>query len=117
LWARRRVSTRAVVAMTTARPPSAGGDSEFYRVERRLGDLGFKRPAGQPLGHWLDAMAEAPPPGVAVTPLRPLLALHYRYRFDPAGLAGVERERLRVEAEAWLAAHAAAPASPPAITA
>jgi transglutaminase-like putative cysteine protease len=114
LWARRRVSTRAAVTATAPRPPSAGGDSEFYRVERRLGDLGFKRPAGQPLGRWLDAMAEAPPPGVAVTPLRPLLALHYRYRFDPAGLAGAERERLRVEAEAWLADHAAAIASPPA---
>jgi len=117
LWARRRVSTRAVVAVTTARPPSAGGDSEFYRVERRLGDLGFKRPAGQPLGRWLDAMTEASPPGVAVTPLHPLLELHYRYRFDPAGLVGAERERLRVEAEAWLAAHATAPASPPATTA
>jgi protein-glutamine gamma-glutamyltransferase len=62
-------------------------------------------------------MADAPPPGVAVTPLRPLLALHYRYRFDPAGLGGAEREQLRAEAEAWLAAHASAPASPPATTA
>ena len=49
-------------------------------------------------------MAEAAPPGVAVTPLRPPLALYDRYRFDPAGLAGPERERLRVEAEAGLAA-------------
>ena len=62
-------------------------------------------------------MAEAPPPGVVLTPLRPLLALHYRYRFDPDGLGGAERERLRVETEAWLVAHAAAPASPPATTA
>jgi hypothetical protein len=62
-------------------------------------------------------MTEAPPPGVAVTALRPLLSLHYRYRFDPAGLAGAEREQLRAEAEAWLAAHAAMPASPPATTA
>jgi hypothetical protein len=62
-------------------------------------------------------MADAPPPGVAVTPLRPLLALHYGYRFDPAGLGGAEREQLGAEAEAWLAAHASAPASPPATTA
>jgi hypothetical protein len=117
LWARRRVSARAAVRAMAARPPSAGGDSEFYRVERRLGDLGFRRPAGQPLGRWLDSLAEAPPPGVALTPLRPLLALHDRYRFDPAGLAGAERERLRAEAEAWLDAHAATPASPTATTA
>ena len=62
-------------------------------------------------------MAETPPPGVVLTPLRPLLALHYRYRFDPAGLGGAEREQFRVEAQAWLAAHASAPASPPATTA
>jgi transglutaminase-like putative cysteine protease len=117
LWARRRVSARVVVAPAAAPPPSAGGDSEFYRVERRLGDLGFTRQAGQPLGRWLDAMADAPPSGVSVTPLRPLLALHYRYRFDPAGLGGAERERLRAEAEAWLVAHASAPASPPSTTA
>ena len=117
LWARRRVSTQPPRAPAPPASPGAGGDSEFYRVERRLGDLGFTRPAGQPLGPWLDAMADAPPPGVAVTPLRPLLALHYRYRFDPAGLGGAEREQLRAEAEAWLAAHASAPASPSATTA
>jgi transglutaminase-like putative cysteine protease len=117
LWARRRISARAAVAPAAAPLPSAGGDSEFYRVERRLGDLGFTRPAGLPLGRWLDALADARSSGVSVTPLRPLLALHYRYRFDPAGLAGAERERLRVEAEAWLVAHASAPASPPSTTA
>ena len=117
LWARRLVSTQRPRAPAPPASPGAGGDSEFYRVERRLGDLGFTRPAGQPLGPWLDAMADAPPPGVAVTPLRPLLALHYRYRFDPPGLGGAEREQLRAEAEAWLAAHASAPASPSATTA
>jgi len=40
-----------------------------------------------------------------VTPLRPLLALHYRYRFDPAGLSSAEREQLRASARAWLAQH------------
>jgi hypothetical protein len=62
-------------------------------------------------------MADAPPPGVAVTRCGPLPALHYRYRFDPAAVGGAEREQLSAEAEAWLAAHASAPASPPATTA
>ena len=116
LWARRRISTAVTATPAPPPAPAAGSDSEFYRVERRLGDLGFTRPAGQPLGRWLDAITDAPPPGIAVTPLRPLLALHYRYRFDPAGLQRAERQRLRAEAEAWLAAHASAPASSSAIT-
>jgi hypothetical protein len=53
---------------------------------------------------------------VATAPLRPLLALHYRHRFDPAGLATGERQRLRADAEAWLAAHPPAPASATAAT-
>ena len=38
-----------------------------------------------------------------------LLALHYRYRFDPVGLGDTERARLTAEARTWLAAHAGAP--------
>jgi transglutaminase-like putative cysteine protease len=115
LWARRRVRPGAgVTASAPARPAGAGRDSEFYRVERRLAELGFARPPGEPLGRWLDVVAGAAPPALATAPLRPLLALHYRYRFDPAGLAAGERRRLREDAEAWLAAHPPAPASAPA---
>jgi hypothetical protein len=34
-----------------------------------------------------------------------LVRLHYRHRFDPAGLPVAEREALRDEALAWLARH------------
>ena len=37
-----------------------------------------------------------------------ILALHYRYRFDPDGLSPAERAALRERAEAWLAERAAA---------
>jgi len=33
------------------------------------------------------------------------VALHYRYRFDPAGLDAPERAALRTSAEAWLHEH------------
>jgi hypothetical protein len=112
LWARRRVAPAPASAHAgRGHGPGAGDDSEFYRVERRLIELGFARPAGEPLGRWLDVVAGAAPPALATAPLRGLLALHYRYRFDPAGLAAAERQRLRAEAEAWLAAHPPAPAS------
>ena len=109
LWARRRVARPA--AATAAAPLAAGADSEFYGIERRLIALGFERAPGEPLERWLDAVVDAAPPGLATAPLPTLLALHYRHRFDPAGLAAAERRQLRVGAAAWLAAHPPAPAS------
>ena len=113
LWARRRVGAAAPVT-AAARTPGRGEDSEFYRVERRLGELGHARPPAQPLSRWLTSLVETPPPGVTTAALPPLLALHYRHRFDPDGLSQAERARLRAGAERWLADHASAPASPPA---
>ncbi|HET7342701.1 MAG TPA: transglutaminase-like domain-containing protein [Methylomirabilota bacterium] len=112
LWARRRVGVATAPTVTRARGPRAGDDSEFYAVTRRLAELGFARAPGEPLPRWLAAVGEAAPAGVATGPLAPLLALHYRHRFDPAGLSPAERRRLRYQCEAWLAAHASAPASP-----
>jgi len=116
LWARRRVGAAAPGAAAGAAPARAGNDSEFYEVERRLSELGFERAPGEPLARWLAAVAAAAPPAVAPGPLRSLLDLHYRYRFDPAGLATAERQRLRAESEAWLVAHPPAPASARAAT-
>jgi protein-glutamine gamma-glutamyltransferase len=113
LWARRRLRalppTASAAAAATVRRD--GVDSDFYRVERRLGELGFTRAPAEPLSRWLDAVGAAAPSTLATSALRPLLALHYRYRFDPAGLAAPERQRLRAEVEAWLAAHPPEPAS------
>ena len=38
--------------------------------------------------------------------LRRLLDLHYRYRFDPAGLDVADRDRLKAQAHAWLREYA-----------
>ena len=111
LWARRRVGPAAPAKAAGAPPPRAGGDSEFYRIERRLTELGFARTADEPLARWLEIVAAAAPPAVAMAPLPALLALHHRYRFDPAGLDAAGRRRLRTDAEAWLAAHPPGPAS------
>ncbi len=111
MWARRRVGQAAPAQAAVMPSPRAGGDSEFYRVERRLTELGFARAPGEPLARWLDVVAAAAPPAVATAPLPALLALHHRYRFDPAGLAAADRRRLRTDAEAWLAAHPPGPAS------
>jgi transglutaminase-like putative cysteine protease len=111
LWARRRVRAPSPANPASPAMPRVGVDSEFYRVERRLGELGFERAPDQPLARWLDAVIAAAPPAVATAPLRPLLALHYRHRFDPLGLLAGERQQLRAGVEAWLAAHRPGPAS------
>jgi protein-glutamine gamma-glutamyltransferase len=114
LWARRRIGGAQAPAPAPPPAPGRGDDSEFYAVARRLSELGFARSPAEPLPRWLDAVREAARPDVATAALPPLLALHYRYRFDPDGLTEAERQRLRAEAARWLAAHASVPASPPA---
>jgi protein-glutamine gamma-glutamyltransferase len=114
LWARRRVTTTTVADPQGTATPRPGGDSEFYRVEWRLRELGFERQPAEPLSRWLDDVTTTAPVGVATGSLRPLLELHYRHRFDPAGLDVAERQRLRQEVDGWLAAHPPGPASAPA---
>lgn len=87
----------------------AGADSEFYAVERRLEALGLARAPAEAAGHWLERIGEQAPVADSSAALERLLALHYRYRFDPEGLAPADRERLRATAERWLAEHAESP--------
>jgi hypothetical protein len=72
-----------------------GLDSEFYRLEEKLAARGVPRQTGEPLADWLErALAGPALPGMS-EPLRELLRLHYRHRFDPRGLNATEREELR----------------------
>jgi transglutaminase-like putative cysteine protease len=114
LWARRRLAAAASGSRASGDGVGPGADSEFYAIERRLAELGFLRDRGEPLTRWLARLMDGAPPDLLPAALPSLLALHYRHRFDPAGLPAVERQRLRAEAQAWLAAHASARASPPA---
>ena len=83
-----------------------GADSEFYAVERRLGALGLTRAPAEAAGRWLERIGEQAPVAGSSAALERLLALHYRYRFDPEGLPAADRARLRADALAWLAEHA-----------
>ena len=97
---RRRQWTRAKTKVLQPVQPPPGLDSEFYLVEERLQELGFVRGQEEPLGIWLHRVdGSAPRNGF---PLQELLRLHYRYRFDPAGLDREEREVLKEKSVAWL---------------
>lgn len=98
IFFRRRRARRQAELDADAARRWPGLDSEFYQLERALADRGWPRPAGEPLADWLARAMHAP----ELIPLRgnleTLLRLHYRYRFDPAGLDAAERDQLRMEA-------------------
>jgi protein-glutamine gamma-glutamyltransferase len=80
-----------------ALPLHPGHDSEFYRIARRLQAEGRGRHPIESASAWIDRI-QAPELG-------PIVALHYRYRFDPAGLDATGRAALRDKTEAWLRDH------------
>jgi transglutaminase-like putative cysteine protease len=89
-------------APEAGREPAPGLDSEWYEVERLLEGEGLGRRPWEPPARWLDRLEGLSGPPVETAPLRDLLALHYRHRFDPRGLAPPERDEMRRLAQAWL---------------
>lgn len=101
LLARQRRQRKSLVELSPESLHCPGLDSEFYHVEARLGELGLGRREGETFADWLtriEPLATQP-----LAPLRALLALHYRLRFDPTGLSEAERVALRSGVGAWLA--------------
>jgi len=84
-----------------------GIDSAFYDIERRLQDAGFVRHDWETLSAWMTRLMGRSA-ALPLDALAPLLDLHYRYRFDPAGISAEEMTRLQDAAQAWLAAHPSA---------
>jgi transglutaminase-like putative cysteine protease len=80
----------------------AGADSEFYRIEERLAARGFGRRPDETMNQWLKRLRASAVVADTVE-LEPLLGLHYRLRFDPAGLPPTERANLASRTAAWLA--------------
>jgi transglutaminase-like putative cysteine protease len=107
LYSRRRVGGRADAPARRGAGVRAGTDSAFYEIERALARRGFPRATAEPQSAWVRRVTAARLPGVDAGPLASLLALHYRYRFDPAGLDAAERAAFAARVRAWLAEHAA----------
>jgi protein-glutamine gamma-glutamyltransferase len=84
-------------------PPGArapGADSELFLIERELAKAGLARGDGETIMAWLARIRDRLP---GAGELMRIGDLHYRYRFDPAGLPAVERAQLRSLAQQWLA--------------
>lgn len=72
-----------------------GLDSEFYQLEKEIADRGVRRRSSEPLNEWLERVVAAPGLAELRAPMRELLRLHYRHRFDPLGLDAADRVALR----------------------
>ena len=79
-----------------------GADSELYLIERELAKIGLGRAAAETIMAWLARIDAKLPAGWRGAELREIAALHYRYRFDPAGLPEAERTQLRERSLACL---------------
>lgn len=60
------------------------------------------REPSEPLNEWLRRVAITPDFSNLSGPLRELLRLHYRYRFDPLGLAPEDRQALHEQTRTCL---------------
>jgi len=100
IYHRRRHKPAATVKPVPG-PHWPGLDSEFYLLEQKLSGGLLRRP-GQSLSDWMNEVVGDPARGVLREPLRQLLRLHYRYRFDPQGLSPAQREELRRQVRACL---------------
>jgi protein-glutamine gamma-glutamyltransferase len=103
LYSRRRVGREAPRLQPGPPIVRPGEDSEFYRIEARLQTQGLGRQNAEPPSAWIER--------IHATDLAPILNLHYRYRFDPAGLSLSERAALRAQADVWLREHQPSEAS------
>ena len=79
-----------------------GLDSEFYRLEKKLAARGLPRSDSETLSGWLERALMEPALADLREPLRELLHLHYRLRFDPPGLDAADRQALTQKAAACL---------------
>jgi len=79
-----------------------GADSEFYVVEQRLMEWGYTRYPWETLSDWITRIAETPSSLVSTEQLPSILAFHYRYRFDPKGITGDDKEALTSKVHSWL---------------
>ena len=108
LYRRRRVAAGTEAAVAPARASRPGQDSEFYLIEHELARAGLGRRPSEPASAWLRRLREADASVPAAETLPAILSLHYRHRFDPAGLGARERAVLRESVEAWLVTYASA---------
>lgn len=75
--------------------PRQGDDSPFFQVQGFLEEAGYNRGPGEVASRWLRRIDRSE--------LMPMLRIHNRLRFDPAGIDESERKELARQVNNWLA--------------
>jgi hypothetical protein len=75
--------------------------SPFHSLESRLAKLGHPRPETEPAATWLRRIRPHLP--LSAEDCDTLLMLHYRDRFDPAGLSEADAAALQASVTEWMA--------------
>jgi len=88
-----------------------GLDSEFYQIEKVLNDRTLARLPSESLLQWRDRIQPSIPYFQRAS-FTELLALHYRYRFDPTLLSPAERQKLQAQSQQWIRAYLSAVSEP-----
>jgi protein-glutamine gamma-glutamyltransferase len=77
-------------------------DSEFYLIEKRLGEWGLERQSSETVRQWILRLRQKLPEA-KMNDLNQIIDLHYCYRFDPQGIDQEDRLKLRSMIQCWLA--------------
>jgi transglutaminase-like putative cysteine protease len=118
MWVGWRITVKLIKARKATQPKEKkmqtakkkhGSDSCFYRVEKRINNLGVPRHQWETLSAWLNRVESKLNPAVSLDIPRKLLSLHYRYRFDPQGLPPSEKSQMESMTAQWLQHNDASP--------
>jgi transglutaminase-like putative cysteine protease len=105
LYSRKKVTRLRPEQEPIREEEKPGATSEFYLIEKKMGDLGFLRYPWETLSMWIERVEESEHVSISTESLRFILNLHYRYRFDPEGISQAERSALKSGVQSWLEQH------------
>jgi transglutaminase-like putative cysteine protease len=78
-----------------------GADSELFLIEKSLARKKLHRFPHETFRQWFQRLRHSLPEE-QIEKIEPILAMHYKYRFDPDSLSGSERVQLTTRAREWL---------------
>lgn len=98
----RRLSVKRILPKAKAKSDLTGKDSEFAVIEKALNELGLTRHPSESLKSWIKRMKEESAASDLIDDIIPIVELHYRDRFDPAGIEETEKTILKSSIRSWL---------------
>ncbi|MBD3562873.1 transglutaminase domain-containing protein, partial [Planktothrix sp. FACHB-1355] len=98
----RRLSAKRILPKAKAKSDLVTKDSEFAVIEKALNELGLTRHPSESLKSWIKRMKEESAASDLIDDIIPIVELHYRDRFDPAGIKETEKTILKSSIRSWL---------------